>query len=393
MLKEFQGPFLKRHDDRNGGGSPGQSWTGRHIIIGLDGTWQAAYRDQFKSNVHRLNVSLNYHDDAPQQNPQIFIYSAGVGTSNMSSRIIAGATGEGLSGIILQAYTNLASNYVPGDKIYIFGFSRGAFAARVLSGLINHAGLLMAHNLDALEDAWMDFTDKDNAKTNYFDRKASVAHIDVPIEFLGVWDTVIGSLRETRLVKRYRFQNRKPVKIVKTAVQILSIDDCRWDYKPILFEPREGQTLEQIWMPGVHTDIGGGYGHSFLSTLSLLVMIDKIKQYCPDLAFDENYIRSTLFDIIDKEHVVVNNERIGFWAWRRSWIRTVSVTQDHSAHPFVELIREKDIRYKGKSRRYAPGFSVLDGKVLSPASFALTSWHEREIKKRLEEKVTYLNNP
>ena len=385
MPEEFQGASARQPHE--GGGQSPQSWTGKHIIIGLDGTWQAAYLDQFKSNVHRLNVALNCHDEAPQKNPQLFIYSAGVGTSTMTSRLVDGVTSEGLSAIILQAYTNLVSNYVPGDKIYIFGFSRGAFAARVLSGLINRAGLLKAHSLGALEDAWMDFTNKDKATRNYFEYRANLAHIDVPIEFLGVWDTVIGSFRKSKLVETYRFENRRPVKIVKTAVQILSIDDGRWDFQPIFFEPREGKTLEQIWMPGVHTDIGGGYGHSFLSTLSLLVMIDKIRQYCPSLSFDEQYIQKTLFQILEMERVVVNNERSGFWAWRRSWTRMVDDGLGHMVHPFVELIREKDIRYKGKPRRYTPGFSVGKGSPLRPASFDPKSWHELELKERLKQKI------
>lgn len=103
---------------------------GKHIILGIDGTWQAAFRDVFQSNVFRLNLAMNFEDRSDDRKPQIFIYSAGVGTANRSSQTIAGATGEGLSAIVLEAYINLVANYVPGDKIYIFGFSRGAFAAR-----------------------------------------------------------------------------------------------------------------------------------------------------------------------------------------------------------------------------------------------------------------------
>src|ERR1700761_6244072 len=96
---------------------------GKHLILGIDGTWQAAFKDIFQSNVYRLNLALNYQDETPEKKPQIFIYSAGVGTSNRSSQMIAGVTGEGIASIILEAYINLVANYVPGDKIYIFGFS------------------------------------------------------------------------------------------------------------------------------------------------------------------------------------------------------------------------------------------------------------------------------
>ncbi|MET4236558.1 uncharacterized protein (DUF2235 family) [Bradyrhizobium sp. LA6.10] len=330
-------PLLKQHDDRDGGGGGGQPVPGKHIIIGLDGTWQAAFRDSFKSNVHRLNVALNYHDNTWRRSPQIFIYSAGVGTSNLSSRIFAGATGEGLSAIILEAYINLASNYVPGDKIYIFGFSRGAFAARALTSFIQHSGLLRANNLGLIESAWIDYAKKDKAKTAYLEHSAGLTYDNVSIEFLGLWDTVIGSFQEERLISQYRFDNRKPAKKVKTAVHIMSIDDRRTDYKPIPFERRENQTLEQIWMPGVHSDVGGGYGQSFLSTVSLLVMIDKIREYCPDIAFDENYIKNTLIEIVEKEDVIVNYELAGFWGFRAQAARQVPDNDAHTEHPLVEL--------------------------------------------------------
>ena len=75
----------------------------KHIMIGIDGTWQAAYRDPFQSNVHRLNVALNYFDEADEL-PQLFIYVAGVGTANKSSRLRAGVFGEGLDEIVLTTY-------------------------------------------------------------------------------------------------------------------------------------------------------------------------------------------------------------------------------------------------------------------------------------------------
>lgn len=382
-------PLLKQHDDRGGGGG-GQPAPGKHIIIGLDGTWQAAFRDSFKSNVHRLNVALNYHDNTWRKSPQIFIYSAGVGTSNLSSSMFAGATGEGLSAIILEAYINLVSNYVPGDKIYIFGFSRGAFAARALTSFIQHSGLLRANNLGLIENAWMDYAKKDKAKTAYLEQSAGLTHDNVTIEFLGLWDTVIGSFQEERLIAQYRFDNRKPVKKVKTAVHIMSIDDRRKDYKPIPFERRENQSLEQIWMPGVHSDVGGGYGQSFLSTVSLLVMIDKVREYCPDLAFDDNYIR-TLIDIVEKEDVIVNPELTLFWSFRAQASRQVPGNDTHTEHPLVELLRSKTFKIKGALRPYSPAFALPGTSKLPAAKFQSTSWHEREVNNWLLRKSLYLS--
>jgi uncharacterized protein (DUF2235 family) len=76
-----------------------------------------------------------------------------------------------LSAIILEAYINLASNYVPGNKIYIFGFSRGAFAARVLTGFISYSGLLRANSLSIMEHAWRYFTNSSQS-FNYSDHRS-----------------------------------------------------------------------------------------------------------------------------------------------------------------------------------------------------------------------------
>jgi uncharacterized protein (DUF2235 family) len=272
----------KQWDEGGGGGGSGTAITrkGKHIILGIDGTWQAAFRDPFQSNVHRMNISLNFEDDTPDRKPQIFIYSAGVGTANRSSQTIAGATGEGMGAIILESYINLASNYVPGDRIYIFGFSRGAFAARALTGLISHSGLLEANSLSLTEHAWKYFTGE-SSQFDYSQHKADATYQDVSVEFLGVWDTVSGPFKREQILQKYRFKNLLLDPIVKTGVHIISIDESRGDYLPIpwLGRSNETQNMEQIWMPGVHADIGGGYSEAFLSTASLLLMIDKLSEH------------------------------------------------------------------------------------------------------------------
>jgi uncharacterized protein (DUF2235 family) len=361
---------------------------GKHIFIGLDGTWQAAFRDPFKSNVHRLNVALDNRDADERKNPQIFIYSAGVGTSNRSSRLYAGVTGEGINALILEAYINLASNYVPGDKIYIFGFSRGAFAARALTGFISHAGLLKADHLSYVEDAWIDFTDRRKAKREYLSLKSGAVHTNVKIEFLGVWDTVIGTFMKKYYLKRYHFDGLQPVKIINTTVHIMSADDNRWDYKPIPFETRDGRALEQIWMPGVHADIGGGYNESFLSTMSLIVMIDKLKEYCPDIAFDAGYIQSVLLEALNTNEAIVNNERTGFWRWFGvSLTRRIENAKHHMKHPLLEMLaRMKEINYKGHNKVYTPSLPLTNGQKLPVTTFCDDSWYRRKVERLLHKK-------
>lgn len=375
---------LEREDDPNSAASR----RCKHIIIGIDGTWQAAFRDPFQSNVHRMNIALNYEDNTFDRNPQIFIYSAGVGTSNKSSKDFAGITGEGLGSLILEAYTNLASNYVPGDKIYLFGFSRGAFAARALTGFISYSGLLKANSLSLVEHAWHDFTNQGQSDFNYADHKADATHRNVEVEFLGVWDTVAGPLRN-KLIERYRFTSQKLDKIVKCGVHILSADESRHAYEPVLWtgHGRDGQKLEQIWMPGVHADVGGGYGEAFLSTISLLVMIDKLYENCPDLSFDGKYIEGTLLDIISRQNIVINNERVLLFdkLYRRKLVRRIEAVLSHNRHPIFDAIKDTQVFYKSRRKRRYPAIHASTA-ALGLANFQPNSWHTRKLMSLVMER-------
>src|SRR5262249_52378245 len=147
-----------------------------------------------------LNLALNFWDKS-QQNPQIFIYSAGVGTTGASSQLPGGALGEGLDEMILNAYINLASNYEENDKVYLFGFSRGAVAARALCGLISHSGLLKANSSWLIEHAWRYFVGGPGG-VPYLEHIGKDTYQDIEIEFLGVWDTVSGPFRQNQLFER-----------------------------------------------------------------------------------------------------------------------------------------------------------------------------------------------
>jgi uncharacterized protein (DUF2235 family) len=364
---------------------------GKHLILGIDGTWQAAFRDIFQSNVYRLNLSLNYEDDTPDRKPQIFIYSAGVGTANRSSQVIAGATGEGLASIILEAYVNLVANYVPGDKIYIFGFSRGAFAARALSGMISYAGLLKANSSSLIEHAWRFFTDYEQ-KLDFGQLMADNTYRDVEIEFLGVWDTVSGPYKKELLLNRYRFNNLLLDRCVKHGVHIISIDDSRADYSPIPWDGcHEHQTMDQIWLPGVHGDVGGGYPDASLSTISLLLMIDKLTEYYPELSFDTTYIEDTLLPIVERQDIVINDERTGFWRYfGRSVARDIKehVLDRHAQHPLVDFLRDKKVTFKSVKKPYSPSFSIPGTGTLSPAVLHAGSWYLRKLQAILVGKFT-----
>ena len=191
-----------------------------------------------------------------------------------AGKIQAGEFGDGFDQSILHAYINLVSNYIPGDKIYIFGFSRGAVTARALTGFISHSGLLKANNSAHIEHAWNFFTGQ-HQKFDYASQQSENTHPDVRIEFLGVWDTVSGPYKRDEQLKRYRFTGQRLDPSVNHGVHIISIDETREAFTPIIWTgcSHDAQALEQIWLPGVHCDVGGGYQDAFLSTLSLITMI------------------------------------------------------------------------------------------------------------------------
>jgi T6SS, Phospholipase effector Tle1-like, catalytic domain len=366
----------------------------KHIFIGIDGTFQAAFRDTFQSNVHRMNLALDHQDQ--EGNSQIFIYSAGVGAFNRSSRLYAGALGEGLNSLILNAYINLASNYVQGDKIYIFGFSRGALAARVLTGFVSYCGLLKPNKLSLIHHAWRDFT-RQEARDFDFGSLRSEAR-KVQVEFLGVWDTVPGPFKFEELRRSYRFESLRLDPIVKCGIHILSIDEGRASFCPLLWDRCENhQTLEQTWFPGVHSDIGGGYGAAFLSTISLLFMIERLSLQCPDLSLDDDYINDVLLATLENEEIEINDEWGKWFVPPRKLValscRTVDALPEHRhfVHSLVALLTDKKIAIRSQKAKYRPSFSVINSTKLTQADFSAETKIGKRVQDILEHKISHLN--
>ena len=269
------------------------------LVVCFDGTWNAADSERAETNVVRLSraVRANSGDDGV---PQLCIYLRGVGTSGSRlERLVAGATGSGTEDIIRTAYLFLAQNYVPAhkdergrdvpaDEIFLFGYSRGAFAARSLTGLLSSAGLLKRQSLQHLSTAWSYYRDfRKRSPQDFVRRYASrkiETHEDVVVNFLGVWDTVgalgipVGFLGElSGLV--HGFHDTSPSRIVKHGAQALAIDEYRDEFVPTLWTGTAppGSTIEQVWFAGSHADVGGGFSDRELADIPLLWMIDRAK--------------------------------------------------------------------------------------------------------------------
>lgn len=170
---------------------------------------------------------------------------------------------------IEAGYAAICSRYEPGDKIMLFGYSRGAYAARSLAGFIERIGLL--HRRHATERrvhrAFRYYEQRDaGPESDNFTRK--YCHCGVPIDVLGVWDTVKALGLPYPIVSRLaplatEFHNHNLGRNVLHAYQALALDETRTAYRPLPWKRQEDWqgTLEQVWFPGAHADIGGQVGH------------------------------------------------------------------------------------------------------------------------------------
>jgi len=262
----------------------------KRLVVCCDGTWNMPDQPS-PSNVTKVALALERLDPAGVE--QRVYYDKGVGTGRFD-RIRGGAFGWGISKNIWEAYRFLVANYQPGDELFFFGFSRGAYTVRSAVGFIRNSGLLKPEFADKLEDAYQLYRRRDDAshpdavESELF--RKSFAH-EVRVKFMGVWDTVgslgipFGPLRI--LNYPWRFHDVQLSRSVHFAYQALAIDERRRPFKPSIWEQHrdaKGQVLEQVWFAGVHSNVGGSYPDTGLSDIPLLWMVNKAA-HC-GLAFD-----------------------------------------------------------------------------------------------------------
>ena len=266
------------------------------------------------TNVFHLNQAFS---NGTKEHPQISFYFSGVGTHGDH---ISAATGRGFDEIVIEAYTNLASNYVPGDQIYLFGFSRGAAAARVLSALIADAGLLRDSRLTIhFPDLWNRFTNFPKGTPHQGDRdrlletiRPSLWNPKPSICFLGAFDTVPGYSWDRRhIFTRLRIRDLNLEDCVRVGIQLLAADDNRVpSFAPLLWDKvNDTQIVEQLWLPGVHGDIGGHSDGRFIGNIALLTMLERVEHHCPELDLDHEFIAELEERTFDDPTVQVTNER------------------------------------------------------------------------------------
>lgn len=253
---------------------------------------------------------------------QMVFYIGGIGAlGNPQSRVEEAVTGNTMTYKVRYAYRLIVDNYRPGDEIFLFGFSRGAFAARAIAELINYRGISKKSAIADFDNAWTDFIRLDQPRKppvndqSESQEREQIVHEDnkVPeenlIRCIGVWDTV-GSLGPPPLF----FLHRNDVSTTHAAhrrhgrfdiglkpktdyaFHALALDERRFDFYPALWalpglEPHPERYC-QTWFPGVHTDTGGG-SLGGLSQYALIWMISKIQE--DDLLqLDEEFIQAAI---------------------------------------------------------------------------------------------------
>jgi uncharacterized protein (DUF2235 family) len=270
----------------------------RRLIVCADGTWNTA---EVPRPTNVVLMARSILPVAPDGTTQVVFYHPGVGTGPFLDRWTGGAFGQGLSNNVKDVYRFLIYNYVPGDDIVLFGFSRGAYTVRSAVGFIRKCGLLLKEHADRLADAYELYRQRDDTPdgpdATAFRTKFSETSIEIAL--LGVWDTV-GSLgiplAGLRFLSRQRFQFHDVLlsAIVRRAYHAVAIDERRKSFAPTLWEgePKPNQEVEQVWFSGVHSDIGGGYPEHGLSDVAFNWMKEKAER--AGVAFDGSYVAANV---------------------------------------------------------------------------------------------------
>ncbi|MDQ2701363.1 MAG: DUF2235 domain-containing protein [Pseudomonadota bacterium] len=266
---------------------------GRNLVLFLDGTWNTLGDN---TNVWRMKSLCRNGGD------QFVYYNAGVGT-DYGSRLLGGMFGYGLDGEVLEAYQWLVENYLEGDRVFVFGFSRGAFTARSLSGFISKCGLLKPgsplslkqlfarYRLGATPHTIRGLAHVASSDLTLEDRWLKTYSMPIAIWFQGVFDTV-GALgvpfgnfpRISR--SKYSFLETDLRINYSRAYHALAIDEHRIAFAPTLwtkittegvnsYPPRSISDVEQRWFVGAHADVGGGYANGLLAQRPLQWLMSK----------------------------------------------------------------------------------------------------------------------
>ncbi|HEY0420889.1 MAG TPA: DUF2235 domain-containing protein [Acetobacteraceae bacterium] len=379
----------------------------KRIILLSDGTGNSSAK-LFKTNVWRLYQALDLSGSDPE-NLQVACYNDGVGTSSFKPLAIAGGVfGWGLKRNVLHLYEFLCRVWEPGDQIYAFGFSRGAFTVRVLAGLIASQGIVRAESETQLalaaRDAYRANRRRFNPTGGLVNRlrnlrdqairlKRRIARQkpshqgeraleprDARIAFLGVWDTVAaygGPIAElTRGIDKWVWPLSMPdyrlSPKVEKARQALALNDERDTFHPLIWdelaEAETGQDparLQQLWFAGMHADVGGGYPDDALSYEPLAWMIGEAQE--AGLVFRPQALE--LLGLAASESAPMHDSRRGLGGYYRYQPRKIAALID-PPDPNSRAMRDPDSKARALLTRVQVHESVFERIRNGPEGYA-----------------------
>jgi uncharacterized protein (DUF2235 family) len=374
----------------------------KNIAIFCDGTGNDRTRDEFQTNVAILCERALHDPRMPQR--QIVHYDAGVGVE--LGDLIGKATGSGISRNIQEAYDFIAWCHEPGDYILVFGFSRGAYTVRSLAGMLAICGIPRRFQTidgrridlhDEHEPARRTLVEKAYGIYKTEDREARwkagdafVAEHGSPeqgpresraVHFIGVWDTVrsLGiplGIRDWELsIWPHRFHDHDLGPHVRYAYHALAIDDERMPFYPTIWnEPTLAQqqaaktgvptrqAFEQVWFPGAHSDVGGGYADRGLADVTLKWMIERALRADPPLMMAPPYDVDPLRGLNPRADAPLHDPRDSWWkkALYRVQPRDIGKGEQAPGERRIEKSGEADLhvawlsRFKAQFRDYDP---------------------------------------
>ncbi len=323
----------------------------KRLVILCDGTWQDGDTPQRATNVLRLaRLILPVSRDGTSQ---ITCYHPGLGSDGGFDALGAAAFGNGIDREIQSLYRFIVMNHAPGDELFFFGFSRGAYAVRSCIGLLRNVWLLEKHLESQIPDAYHVYRthwgpDADNA-LKFREPRAR----EVKVRFLGVWDTVgaLGipiDLFPGFDATRHAFHDTTISRIVEHACHALAIDERRAAYRPALWRTRaDRRRTEQAWFSGSHADVGGGPREAGLSRLSLSWMIAQAER--AGLGIDHAALERLLAE--DSTEVLHTHIPLPMRLLGTAWRPIGLSNADETLHPSAEQRYLHDASYRPKNLR------------------------------------------
>ena len=279
----------------------------KRLVVCADGTWKSRDDSSDATNVEKLCDAVA--EVGADGTRQLARYFPGVGASRRE-RLVGGAFGVGLSRNVRECYRWLAQEWEPGDELFLFGFSRGAFTVRSLAGMVRNVGLLPAAALSRVDEAYGHYRDKDPGwrpdGTRAVAYRARHSREVERIRCVGVWDTV-GALGVptsgpvgwwTR--RRWGFHDVQLSGRVEHGYHALAVDERRRAFAPALWQADDAhagqQHVEQVWFAGAHSDVGGGRQGCGLADTTLWWMAGKAR--AAGLELTQSTLREVTDDVV-----------------------------------------------------------------------------------------------